>query len=82
MCLPTLSRTFWKTHSRHSGPFFTPRDHGGRVTVDRALGASAGAVIAVALLLPDHISTATLREKFFTVARDAESRPFGAFNPK
>ena len=52
------------------------------MTVDRALGASAGAVIAVALLLPDHISTATLREKFFTVARDAESRPFGAFNPK
>ena len=52
------------------------------LTVDRALGASAGAVAAVALLLPDHMSTAMLREKFFSVVKDAESRPFGAFNPK
>ena len=52
------------------------------LTVDRALGASAGAVAAVALLLPDHMSTTMLREKFFSVVKDAESRPFGAFKPK
>ena len=58
------------------------RDNVDLLTVDRALGASAGAVAAVALLLPDHMSTTMLREKFFSVVKDAESRPFGAFNPK
>ena len=60
----------------------TCRDNVDLLTVDRALGASAGAVAAVALLLPDHMSTTMLREKFFSVVKDAESRPFGAFNPK
>lgn len=66
----------------HVGSLSCLRDNVDMLTVDRALGASAGAVAACALLLPEHMSTDMLREKFFSVVKDAESRPFGAFNPK
>jgi patatin-like phospholipase domain-containing protein 2 len=48
--------------------------------IDNVLGASAGALVAAALLV-DH-SPEALKLKFLDVAKDVKSMTFGPFNPR
>lgn len=48
--------------------------------IDNALGASAGALVAAALVVD--YSPEALKDKFLEVAKDVKSMTFGAFNPK
>jgi len=48
--------------------------------IDKALGASAGALVAAALLVD--YSPEELKNKFLDIAKDVKSMAFGAFNPK
>ena len=48
--------------------------------VDRALGASAGALVAAALIVD--YSPQRLKDKFLEIAKDVQSMAFGPFNPK
>ncbi len=66
----------------HVGSLACWRDNADRIVVEHALGASAGAIVAASMILPEHISVQTLRDKFLQVVDEAESHPFGAFNPK
>ena len=51
-----------------------------RFVVQNALGASAGALVAAALLVD--YSPEALRNKFLDVAKEVKSLTFGPFNPK
>ena len=48
--------------------------------IDKALGASAGALVAAALLV--EYSPEQLKTKFLEIAKEVKSMPFGPFNPK
>ena len=48
--------------------------------IDKALGASAGALVAAALLVD--YSPEALKSKFLDVAKDVQSMTFGPFNPR
>jgi len=51
-----------------------------RFVVDNALGASAGALVATALVI--NYPAASLKTKFMEIAADVKSMTFGPFNPK
>ena len=48
--------------------------------IDKALGASAGALVAAALIVD--YSPQRLKDKFLDIAKDVQSMAFGPFNPK
>lgn len=48
--------------------------------INNALGASAGALVAVSLLV--EYSPEALKTKFLEIAKDVKSMPFGPFNPR
>ena len=64
-----------KTHSSHEHYNDPPS-----FVIGNALGASAGALVAGALIAD--YSPEELKNKFLDVAKDAKSRTFGAFHPK
>ena len=51
-----------------------------RFVVDNALGASAGALVATALVI--NYPATSLKTKFMKIAADVKNMTFGAFNPK
>ena len=58
-------------HNNHELPCFV---------IDKALGASAGALVAAALVVD--YPPQRLKSKFLEIAKDVQSMAFGPFNPK
>lgn len=64
----------------HVGALACFNDYKHKVHIEHALGASAGALVALAAIVD--IPTDFLKTRFIQIVKDANSLPFGAFNPK
>ncbi|TRY77072.1 hypothetical protein TCAL_00026 [Tigriopus californicus] len=64
----------------HVGALACFNDYKHKVHIEHALGASAGALVALAAIVD--IPTEILKKRFTQIVKDANSLPFGAFNPK
>ena len=67
----TISSSIESEHNNHELPCFV---------IDKALGASAGALVAAALVVD--YPPQRLKSKFLEIAKDVQSMTFGPFNPK
>ena len=67
----TKTSSIESEHNNHELPCFV---------IDKALGASAGALVAAALVVD--YPPQRLKSKFLEIAKDVQSMAFGPFNPK